>query len=63
MDATGKVLNFETEGPCPMRGGQITKFRGVVEFKSKDHRVFTSSVLAEDGKWTTNAIVTSRRKN
>jgi hypothetical protein len=63
VDATGKILTFETEGPCPMRAGQLTKFRGVTEFKSKDHRVFTSSVLGEDGKWVTNAIVTSRRKN
>ena len=63
VDATGKILIFETEGPCPMRGGQMTKFRQVVEFKSKDHRVFTSSALGDDGKWVVNVIVNSRRKN
>ena len=62
VDASGKLLTFETEGPCPMRGGRMTKFRQVVEFKSNDQRVFTASSLGDDGKWTTNVIVNSRRK-
>lgn len=63
VDATGKILTFETEGPCPLRGGRMTKFRQVVEFKSKDHRIFTSSSLGDDGKWATQVIVNSRRKS
>ena len=62
VDSSGKTMTFETEGPCPMRAGQMTKFKGVTEFKSEDERVFTSSFLGEDGKWVVNAIVTSKRK-
>ncbi|MEA3208692.1 MAG: hypothetical protein QOE70_1749 [Chthoniobacter sp.] len=62
VDAAGKTLTLETEGPCPMRGGQLSRFREVIEFKSKDHRVFTSSILGDDGKWTTLVSVNSLRK-
>lgn len=62
VDPSGKSMTFETNGPCPMRGGQMTKFKGVTEFKSDDERVFTSSFLGDDGKWIVNAIVTSKRK-
>jgi Protein of unknown function (DUF1579) len=31
--------------------GALAKFKKVTEFKSKDHRVFTSSMQGEDGKW------------
>ena len=62
VDATGKILTLETEGPCPMAPGKLSKFREVTEFKSKDHRVFTSSILADDGKWTTMVTVNSHRK-
>jgi hypothetical protein len=62
VDADGKVLTLETEGPCPMAPEKTTKFKDVTEFKSKDHRVFTSKMLGDDGKWTTIATVTAHRK-
>jgi hypothetical protein len=62
VDTTGKILTLESEGPCPMRGGLVTKFRESTEFKSSDLRVLTSRILGEDGKWTTIATMTSRRK-
>ena len=62
VDPTGKVLTLETEGPCPQKPGKLSKFREVTEFKSKDHRVFTSSMQGEDGKWTTLVTGNSRRK-
>jgi Protein of unknown function (DUF1579) len=61
VDSTGKVLTLETEGPCPMKPGQIVKFHEVTEFKSKDERVFTSKMLGDDGKWNTIVRVTSKR--
>jgi hypothetical protein len=62
VDPTGKILTLETEGPCPMAPGGLSKFKEVTEFKSKDHRVFTSLRQGEDGKWTTVVTVNSRRK-
>ena len=62
VNAAGNILTLETEGPCPTEPDKLSKFREVTEFKSKDHRVFTSSMLGEDGKWTTFLTVTARRK-
>jgi hypothetical protein len=62
VDPTGKILTLETERPCPMAPGGLSKFKEVTEFKSKDHRVFTSLRQGEDGKWTTVVTVNSRRK-
>lgn len=62
VDSTGKVLTLETEGPCPMSGGKLTKFKEVIEIKDKDHKFFTSSMQGEDGKWTTIVSVNYRRK-
>ena len=61
VDPSGKVLTLETEGPWPMKPG-VTKFKEVTEFKSKDYRVFTSSIQGDDGKWTKMVTVHSRRK-
>ena len=60
VDSTGKILTLETEGPCPGKPG-ITKFKEVTEWKSKDERVFTSSIQGDDGKWMTIVNVTSKR--
>ena len=62
VDATGQILTLETEGPNPMKPETVSKFKEVTEFKSKDHRVFTSSILGDDGKWTTMVTANSRRK-
>ena len=62
VDATGKVLTLETEGPCPLKTG-LVRFKEVTEFRSKDHRVFTSSMQGDDGKWITMVKAQYRRKN
>jgi hypothetical protein len=62
LDSTGKILTLETSGPCPRKPGTISKFKEVFEFKSKDQRVFTSSMQEEDGSWSTAMIMNSRRK-
>jgi hypothetical protein len=62
VDAAGNVLTLETEGACPLEEGKTRKFRDVTEFKSPDHRVFTTSMLGDDGKWVTLMTVNSHRK-
>jgi hypothetical protein len=62
VDAGGKVLTLNTEGPRPDMPGKLSKFRETIEIKDKDHKVFSSSILGEDGKWTTFVTVRSTRK-
>jgi hypothetical protein len=51
LDATGRVLTLDTEGPGMAAPDKTARYRDVVEFKSDDHRVLTSHTLGDDGKW------------
>lgn len=63
VDATGRVLTLNTEGPFPpLPDGAMTAFREVTEFLSEDHRVFTSSRRGADGQWTPCVRINFRRK-
>jgi hypothetical protein len=62
VDASGKILTLEAEGPNFMQGGKSAKFRDAYEFKSKDHIVMTSSMQDEDGNWVTFMTGDVRRK-
>ncbi|ACB76622.1 conserved hypothetical protein [Opitutus terrae PB90-1] len=63
VDATGRILTLETEGPFPPGpDGGLSKFREVTEFKSKDHRVFTSSRWNERGEWQQMVRIDFRRR-
>ena len=62
VDETGKILTLEAEGPNMMEPGKTAKYRDATEFKSKDHRVMTSSVQGPDGKWTVFMTANYTRK-
>lgn len=61
VDASGKVLTLDTEGPCHEAPGKTARYREVIEVKGKDHKVFTSS-REKDGQWYTYLTFNYRRK-
>jgi hypothetical protein len=61
VDASGKVLTLESEGPAPGDPSKTVKYRESIEVKDKDHKVFTS-MTEKDGAWVTFLTVHYRRK-
>jgi hypothetical protein len=62
VDASGKVLTLEAEGPSMLKPGTTTKYRDVTEFKNKDERHFTSYVQDDKGEWVKMASAVVKRK-
>jgi hypothetical protein len=62
LDAGKKVLTLDSEGPSMKGDGTLAKYQDAIEVKSDDHRVLTSRVLGEDGKWTLFMTAHYRRK-
>jgi hypothetical protein len=62
LDADGKLLTLDSEGPSFSGDGRLAKYKDAMDVKSDDHRVFSSSVLGEDGKWLTFMTAHYRRK-
>jgi Protein of unknown function (DUF1579) len=61
VDAAGKTLTLNTEGPAFMDPSKKARYKEVIEFKSKDHKVFSSSI-EQDGKWVTFMTMHAKRK-
>ena len=62
LDEDERVLTLDAEGPSMAADGKMAKYRDVIEFKSDDHRVLTSHVLSDDGKWQQFMTAHYRRK-
>ena len=56
------MLTLDTEGPSFAGEGKMAKYKDMIEFKSDDHRVLTSHVLGDDGKWHQFMTAHYRRK-
>lgn len=61
LDADGKALTLDTEGPSMAAEGKMVKYQDVIEFKSDDHRTLTSRMLGDDGEWHTFMTANYRR--
>jgi hypothetical protein len=62
LDAAERALALDTEGPSMTEEGKLAKYRETIEFKSDDHRVFTSRVQGEDGAWQQLMSANYKRK-
>ncbi len=51
LDASGRVLTLDTEGPSMATPGKMAKYRDVIEVESDDRRMLTSHMQDGDGKW------------
>lgn len=61
VDATGKILTLEAEGPTFVTEGAVTMYQDIYEFKSPDEIAITSKMLGDDGKWVTFMTGTATR--
>jgi hypothetical protein len=50
LDASGKVLTMDCEGP-DFTGGGMAKYQDIFEVVDKDHRTLSSQTKGPDGKW------------
>lgn len=62
LDTAKGILTLEAEGPASADESKTTRYRDVVELKSADQKVLTSSVQQEDGTWITFLRAEYRRK-
>jgi hypothetical protein len=51
LDADGKRLLLNAEGPSLTTEGQTGKYRDTIELVGENRRVLTSSFLFDDGEW------------
>lgn len=62
LDAAGKVLTLDTEGPGMSGDGKMMKYKDIITFVDNDHRILTSRVQGDDGQWTEFMTAHYRRK-
>lgn len=51
LDAAGRVLTLDAEGPDFSGEGKMAQYQDVIEWVSDDHRVLRSRMLGDDGEW------------
>jgi hypothetical protein len=62
LDAAGKVLTLDSEGPSFNGDGKMAKYQDIIEFVNDDHRTLTARVLGPDGQWHSMMKAHYRRK-
>jgi hypothetical protein len=62
LDTAERTLTLDAEGPSMAGPGKMAQYKDAIEFKSDDHRVLTSHMLGDDGKWHGFMTANYRRK-
>lgn len=62
LDEAGETLTLEAEGPSFSGEGKMATYRDITEFKGADHRILTSEVRGDDGRWTRFMMAHYRRR-
>jgi hypothetical protein len=51
LDAAGRVLTLDSEGPSMTGDGKLARYRDSIEWLSDHHRVLQSEMQQDDGSW------------
>ena len=62
LDASGKVLTLDSEGPSFAGDGTMAKYQDIIEFIDDDYRTLASQMQGPDGKWMPFMKAHYRRK-
>ena len=63
VDAAGRVLTLDTEGPnFADEGKTMGKYQDVIEFRDDDHRLLRGRALGADGTWNEFMTTHYRRR-
>jgi hypothetical protein len=62
LDAAGKVLTLNVEGPSFAGDGTMAKYQDIIEIKGPNERTLSSQALGPDGKWNRFMTATYKRK-
>lgn len=62
LDAAGKVLTLNADGPSFTDPTKMAKYQDVIEMVSPDHRTLTSRFQGDDGQWHQFMVAHYRRK-
>ena len=61
LDAGGRVLTLDTEGPSFTAVGKMARYKDVIEIKDDGGRLLSSSFLGDDGQWHSFMSASYRR--
>lgn len=61
LESDGKSLALLADGPNMSDPGRTAKYKDVIEVRSRDHRVLSSHIQAEDGTWQRFMVAHYRR--
>ena len=62
LDAAGKVLTLDAEGPDFANPGKLAKYQDIIEIVDRDHRILRSRTPGPDGTWNTFMTAHYRRR-